>query len=380
VTRLVGLVCVLAAAVSTAASQPFSERKASAIALFAQGQAAAAYDELRALEQLDPLAFRAENLDYALARSAESAGFTAAAIAAYQDVRNRRGPLQCHALMRLARLARESGNALLERLYLLELASLDEPLSPAAARRLAGISLEVSNGSAARLWLLAPSARPSSGDVDADLKRSDFLALAESFVVEGKSEAARPRLLALLEAAPNPEQPDDVSQQAAELLDKLDNQAALTVAEHLQRAAIFQYNREFTAARPHYEAAINAEPDGAAASEATFQIGRGFAQSGEYVEAIKWYERVLERYPKSAAAREALLQVASAYVRVGKIKEAETRYQQFIERYPSDEKLDRAYLNLVYLNRDIGEDQAALKWRPPFEESRRPRLPDFQLR
>jgi tetratricopeptide (TPR) repeat protein len=50
------------------------------------------------------------------------------------------------------------------------------------------------------------------------------------------------------------------------------------------------------------------------------------------------------------------------YSRVGKPREAIKRYQRFIELYPSDEKLDRAYLNIVDVVRDQGEDQEALKW------------------
>src|SRR5439155_4600465 len=74
--------------------------------------------------------------------------------------------------------------------------------------------------------------------------------------------------------------------------------------------------------------------------------------------------------------RDALNQAAAAYSRVGKPREAITRYQKFIEKYPDDEKIDRAYLNIVDVLRDQGEDQEALKWTAKTREVFKGKLPE----
>ena len=84
----------------------------------------------------------------------------------------------------------------------------------------------------------------------------------------------------------------------------------------------------------------------------------------------------MEQYPKSASAKEALLHAASAYGRVGKPREAITRYLSFIEKYPTDEKLDRAYLNIIDIQRDHGEDTDALKWCAKTQEVFRGKRPE----
>jgi soluble lytic murein transglycosylase len=60
-------------------------------------------------------------------------------------------------------------------------------------------------------------------------------------------------------------------------------------------------------------------------------------------------------------AKDGLLQAASAYTRVGKHPEAISRYRRYIDRYPEDERVDRAYLNIIDIYRDQGEETAALR-------------------
>jgi soluble lytic murein transglycosylase len=61
---------------------------------------------------------------------------------------------------------------------------------------------------------------------------------------------------------------------------------------------------------------------------------------------------------------------------MGKYKEAIALYQKFIGRYPTDERLDRAYLNIVDAYRDDGDEQNALKWVSATEEAFKGKLPE----
>src|SRR5690606_3672243 len=95
--------------------------------------------------------------------------------------------------------------------------------------------------------------------------------------------------------------------------------------------------------------------------EAVFQIGRGYAQAGNYSDALIWFERAWEQYPNIELAKDVLLQTGSAYSRIGKLREAVTRYRIYIDRYPDDERVDRAYLNIVDISRDLGGTSDALR-------------------
>jgi tetratricopeptide (TPR) repeat protein len=71
---------------------------------------------------------------------------------------------------------------------------------------------------------------------------------------------------------------------------------------------------------------------------------------------------------------DALSQTASVYSRVNKPKEAVSRYQKFIEKYPDADNLARAYLNIVDVFRDKGEDFESLKWTAKTQEVFRGKL------
>jgi tetratricopeptide (TPR) repeat protein len=80
--------------------------------------------ELNNLEISDKKIFELNNYDYLRARSAEKSGDFARAMAGYQAVVNRNSVLTEYALWHLSQLARGSGNLMLERIYLRQLASL----------------------------------------------------------------------------------------------------------------------------------------------------------------------------------------------------------------------------------------------------------------
>ncbi len=340
----------------------------------------AAIADLEKLRAADPVAFATGDRHYLLARIAETNGDLALAQTNYQAVANRGSALTPYARMHLSQIARSTGNLMLERLYLSEIAlfSPDSMVAKSVDLRLARISFEQENyGETIRILTGGePSNRHSAPS------RETRSLLGNSYVRIGQIEKARAIFASLLDTVPVLGQPDDTALAAVQNLDLIDGGTKgsrvpdLAEAEHSRRAGVYQFNREFADAKLHYEALIANYPTGANTPEAIFQIGRGFAQQNSFGEALKWYERAIEQYPQSSAAKDALLQAASAYGRVGRPKEAITRYQNFIDKYPSDEKLDRAYLNMVDIMRDQGENTDAIRICEKVREVFKGKLPE----
>ncbi len=363
------------------------EHAANAINLADTGDYTSALAELQKLAADDTKAFTTNNYDYLLARYAESNGQLGLAMASYQQVAARDSLLSTYALKHLSQIARSTGNLMLERMYLqqLILSSPDSLFAPPARQRISRNNFESGNY-AETIMIVNAGYGASSYQSKKNIAniREDQALLAEAHLRSGKTEVAREMFNHLLATMPNAAQPDDVAQSAAKGLDLLDGGAEilgkkapdLAETEHLRRANIYQFNRDFTDAKLHFEAIVARFPNGANVLEAILQIGRGFVQKGDHVEALKWFERVQEQYPESVAAKDALLLSAPAYARVGKHKEALKRYQKFIEKYPTDEKLERAYLNTVDLHRDQGDDHEALKWCGKTREVFKGKLPE----
>ncbi len=348
-----------------------------------------AIEELSRQKLQDPSVFATNNLDYLLARIAERSGKISLAVENYHSVASRNSILKAYALFHLSQCFRSMGNLLMERIYL-ERILVETPgslLVSVANVRLARSSNEVENYASAVTHLLSNEAKPGAADTSArgtNYWRDDQVLLGEIRMRQGRVADAQTIFASLISSTPIADQPDDASRSAARGLDliggaKFDganaNVPKLSETEHLQRAKIYQFNRDFKLARAHFEAIGNtgASPD--AIAEGLFQIGRGYAQSNEYVEALKWYERILEQYPNTAIAKDTLLQDAATYARVGKPRESITRYQRYIDKYPNDEKLDRAYLNVVDLLRDQGDINDALKWTAKTQEVFAGKLP-----
>ncbi len=334
-------------------------------------QYAAAIAELLKLRASDESGFAAGDYDYLLGRMAEKNGDLGLAAASYQSAASRDSQLRPYAWMRLSRMARSTGNVMLERIYLNQILTFspDALVAKSALSRLARSNFESDSYAETIALLTSPRLFSNSqGSSGSEAALRDIKALlAESYYRNGDAQRARENFNDLLDSTPNQTQPDDVALIAVRNLDLLDGgnreeeAPQLAESEYVRRAWVYQFNREFEPAKLHYEALISRHPSGTYAAEAVFQIGRGFAQQTEFVEALKWFERVLEQYPESSVVKEALLQAASAYGRVGRPKEALTRYQTFISKYASDDKLDRAYLNMVDILRDQGEDTEALR-------------------
>ncbi len=326
--------------------------------------------ELRDLESNDPAGFRENNYDYLSARVAESSGDIAKAMAAYQGVVSRNSILKPYALWHLSRLARTSGNLIVERSYLQELISFspDSLLLYPATRRMAQSWFESGNYDLAirQIEQIPKRSLPSTGRAAEQISRELQAFLADAHLRSGNTAKAKEIFAALTTTPSNPSQPDDFALVGARGLDNLESaareQTSLTDYEHLKRASIYQFNRDFDNARTHYAAIINEHHGSGLVPDAIFQIGRGYVQQGDFTEALKWFERALEQFPDHAVAPDALLQSASAYARVGKHHEAGTRYRKYIEKYPDGERIDRAYLNMIDVLRDEREETAALKW------------------
>jgi soluble lytic murein transglycosylase len=338
-----------------------------------------AIETLREFRNRDRKIFEANNYDYLLGRLAEKSGDFALAMSSYQSMVSRGSILVPYAKWHLSQIARATGNLMLERVYLQELIA-DSPgilLSSAVKNRLIRSFSESRNYiEAIKLLTTPPSSTikvtPPSGQRIADngLARENLVLLADADLNSNRLNEARDTYNKLLNEMPNPAQPDDFALAAAKGLDLLDvggenfgkEVAKLADTEHLRRASIYQFNRDFNDARLHYKAIIENYPESGIVPDAVFQIGRGYMQQGEFVDAVQWFERIQEQFPDHPVAKDALMQAASCYSKTAKYKEAVARYRKFIERYTDDERLDRAYLNIVDVYRDEGEEQDSLQW------------------
>ncbi|MBA4124276.1 MAG: transglycosylase SLT domain-containing protein [Acidobacteria bacterium] len=356
--------------------------------------------ELQFLEQSDQKKFMLNNYDYLLARMAEKQGDFAVATANYQAVAGRNSVLSEYALWHLSQVFRASGNLFLERIYLQKLLTLapESLIVNAANARLTKSYFEskdydttiklVTSGE----WRVASerkSQTQNSNQKTEDQKpktedREILVLLGQSYLQSGKVNEAREVYTKLINNLPNPAQPDDFALAGAKALDELavgrDNfgKTVLPLAdtEHFRRAQIYQFNRNFPSARLHYQAIVDKHPTSNYVSDALYQTGRGLMQERNFNEAIIWFERVQAEFPDHPIAKDALSQAASAYSRVNKPKEAMSRYQKFIGKYNGEENLERAYLNIVDILRDTGENANALKWTLRTQEVFRGKLPE----
>ncbi len=350
----------------------------------ASGNDQAAIALLKEMSARDAAAFELNNYPYLLARLLERSGNISAALAAYQLTADSNSILREYALWHIAKIARQSGNLLLERTTLSQLIAFypKSLLADAARERNARSYYESGNYELAvknlndRLALLAASSTLPKFRGESSIAREDRLLLARAYLAVGNKQAARDNFTQLVERSADPSQPDDIALEAAKGLDTIDlapDQAGkivpkLSDTEHLRRAQIYQFNRDFFDARLHFQAIINDHPASGIVPDAIFQIGRGFTQLADFPEAVRWYERTQEQFPDHPASRDALLQAASAYARLGKHREAISRYESFIEKYPDDERLQRAYLNIIDVLRDQGHDTEAMKWSEKTQE------------
>lgn len=332
--------------------------------------------ELKNLEKSDKKAFTNNNYDYLLARMAEKRGDLALAMSKFQSVVKRKSVLTEYALWHLSQIARSSGNLMLERVHLqqLQVIAPNSLLTNAVKNRLAKSYFESKDYTTTiqllnNLTTSNPQTSTTNSQSNDVRTRENLVLLGNAYLQSKKLNEAREVFTKLVTNLPNPAQPDDFALEGAKGLDMLDSETGafgkvaptLTDTEHFRRATIYQFNRNFTFARLHYTAIVNRHLNSPNLPDALFQLGRGYALELTFNEAVKWFERMHAEFPTHPLAESALSQAASAYARLNKPKEAITRYQKFIQQYPDSDVLERAYLNIVDIERDSGQSTDALK-------------------
>src|ERR1044071_5014050 len=109
-----------------------------------------ARNEIEKLRAADPGLFSSKGYDYLLGRVAENSGDLATAVKNYQQIVTNNGSLSAYALWHMARLARSTGDLVLERERLRQLSDLgpDQLLHDAANLRLVESYFESGDNSA----------------------------------------------------------------------------------------------------------------------------------------------------------------------------------------------------------------------------------------
>jgi soluble lytic murein transglycosylase len=347
-------------------AQALQDRAEKIRVALASGNTQAARDELISLRTADAPAFASNNYDYLLARLFEKSADRAGSISEFQSVVARRSLLTQYALWRLAQIARSTGDLVQERERLRQLINTvpTSLLRDAATVRLAE-SFSESRDYTAVVATLRPLVDAKTLDAKkAALTRRALALSGQAYLRAGKGPEARALFTRLVTQIPDNSRPDDFALAAVRGLDALDKSETTTPvseAEHLQRAAVYQFNRDFEGAAFHY-LAVAANQQSNNAPEALYQLGRGFYQRERFDDALKYLRKVIDEYSASTSARDALALVAAAYSRQKRTDEAVTAYKQFIDRFPSASNPERPYLNIIDVLRDAGRDEEALSW------------------
>jgi soluble lytic murein transglycosylase-like protein/TolA-binding protein len=307
-----------------------------------------------------------QNQDYLLGRKAETAGDIASATANYQAVVARNSILKEYALWRLARIARSTGDLVLERERLQQLLATapGSLLYETAALRLSESFFESGNFEAA-----ANSAKALASSKNVPVAREAAALMGEAYVRARKPKEARDTFTKLLMQMPDASRPDDFALTAVRELDALDKYSSsanpsqsLSEPEHLLRASVYQFNRDFAGARAHYEALISEYPQSGTLPNAYLQLGRGYYLEYKYDDAIKAFQKVYDAYPQAQATREALGYLGSTYVRMKRTDDAVAAYKLLIDRFPDSPTPERPYLNIIDALHEAGRYPEALNW------------------
>jgi soluble lytic murein transglycosylase-like protein/TolA-binding protein len=354
------LFCCLLAASSQRVSAQSAERIRAAVE---SGNWETARSEINKFQGADAAGFQSKGYDYLLGRIAEKTGDITAATANYQSVLSRDTLLSEYALWRLARIARSTGDLVLERERLRRLVTT-APTSlvyDAAVLRLAESYFESEDFQAA-----ADSIRPLTQSTKVALSRQAAVLMGTAYVRAGKEAEAREVFTKLVMQMPDASQPDDFALAAVRELDALDKksakQASLSEADHLLRASIYQFNRDFAGARVQYQDILDGNPQSGTVPNATYQLGRGLYLEGKYIEAVKSFQRVSDQYPQTPSARDALSYLASSYLRLKRPEDAIAAYKLCIDRYPDAPNPERPYLNIIDALHEAGRYAEALSW------------------
>lgn len=311
-----------------------------------------------------------QNQDYALGRKAESAGDIAAATANYQAVVTRNSILKEYALWHLARLARATGDPVLERERLQQLlaAAPNSLLHDTAALRLSESFFDSGDFNAA-----ANSAKTLASAKNVLVAREAAALRGTAQARAGKIAEARDTFTKLVMQMPDASRPDDFALTAVRELDALDKSSSpanpptsLSEQDHLLRALVYQFNRDFAGARAHYQALIDQYPQSTTVPYATYQIARGLYNEAKFEDAIALLQKLVQTAfdsgRPSATTSDAVGLMASSYVRLKRTNEAVTAYKLLIDRFPDNPTPERAYLNIIDALHEAGRYPEALNW------------------
>ena len=316
--------------------------------------------EIDKLRSSNETLFRDKNYDYLLGRIAERTGDLASANASYQTIAGNNSKLREYALWRLAKLARVTGDLVLERERLQQLTAVapSSLLFEAATLRLSESFYESGDFIAA-----ANSAKPLTLSKNVNVAREGAALMGAAYKRAGKIAEARDVYTKLVMQMPDASRPDDFALEAVRQLDAFDNHSPdLSEADYLLRASVYQFNRDFAGARVHYQAVIDRFPQSTTVPNAMFQIARGLYNEGQYDKAVKIFQKVFDTYPQTTSARDALGFVGSSYVRLKRVDDAITAYKLLIDRFPEAPNPERPYLNIVDALHEAGRYTEALNW------------------
>jgi soluble lytic murein transglycosylase-like protein/outer membrane protein assembly factor BamD (BamD/ComL family) len=316
--------------------------------------------EINKLRSSNETLFRDKNYDYLLGRIAERTGDLATATASYQTIATNNSRLREYALWRLAKFARATGDLVLERERLQQLIAIAPSglLFEAATLRLSESFFESGDFQAA-----ASNAKPLTLSKNVNVAREGAALMASSFARAGKVAEARDAYTKLLMQMPDASRPDDYALEAVRQLDAFDNNSPnLSEADHLLRASVYQFNRDFAGARIHYQAVIDRYPQSTTVPNAMFQIARGLYNESNFNAAAPLFETVFRSYPESTSARDALGFLGSTYVRMKRFDQAVSNYKLLIDRFPDAPNPERPYLNIIDALHEAGRYPEALNW------------------
>lgn len=308
---------------------------------------------------LPVLPVTAQTSEYLSGRKAEQSGDIANATANYQAVVSRNSALKEYALWRLARIARSTGDLPLERERLRQLlvTAPSSLLAEAAALRLSQSFFDSGDFQAA-----ADSAKPLTTSKNVSLSREALLLIGEALARASKPAEAREVFTRLVMQMPDASRPDDFALAAVRKLDSFDKNATLPEAEHLLRASVYQFNRDFAGARLHYQTLVDRYPQSSTVPNAMFQLARGSYLEYKYDDALKAFQKVVDTYPDSTSAREALSFIGSTYLRMKRYDDAVAAYKRYMARFPDAPSPERPYLNLIDVLHEAGRHNEALDW------------------
>jgi soluble lytic murein transglycosylase len=373
---------LLALFFSQIAAQTPEERHQKIRAATEEKKYSAALQELQNLRRENAQVFTLNNYDYLLGRIAEKQGDFATAAASYQSVVKRDSILKEYALWHLAQLMRGNGSLNLERIYLQQLLTVapESLLREAATARLSRSYFESGDYAVTISNLKSNISNQTENQTIQKPRNEDrekLVLLGQSLQKSDKKAEARDVFTRLISNLPNPAQPDDFALAAARGLDEIDSAKPEDVGkqapqlpdfEHLRRALVYQFNRDFSGAKLHYQAIVDRYPNSPNTPDAFLQLGRIANLENRFPDAIPLFERLQAQFPEHPLTRDALSFEASAYARLGNANEAIQRYEKFIQKYVESssveavENPERPFLNIIDALRDAGRDAEALEW------------------